>query len=119
MDVEKVLIHYIAAAIWSSIDDNNEPLDGNYDQFDLSAACVEGMRQSVTDFVSQCKKLGLLEKYDGTPEQFGHDFWLTRNGHGVGFWDRGLGDLGDKLTDVAKSYGNCDLYVGDDGLIYC
>jgi hypothetical protein len=21
-------------------------------------------------------------------EQAGHDFWLTRNGHGAGFWDR-------------------------------
>lgn len=21
-------------------------------------------------------------------EQAGHDFWLTRNGHGTGFWDR-------------------------------
>jgi len=22
------------------------------------------------------------------PEQLGHDLWLTRNGHGAGFWDR-------------------------------
>lgn len=24
---------------------------------------------------------------DMTPAQAGHDFWLTRNGHGAGFWD--------------------------------
>jgi hypothetical protein len=50
--------------------------------------------------------------------QAGHDFWLTRNGHGAGFWDRGLGDVGDRLTDAAHVYGSVDLYVGDDGLIY-
>ena len=32
---------------------------------------------------------GDSELYDEA--QAGHDFWLTRNGHGVGFWDRGLG----------------------------
>jgi hypothetical protein len=33
-------------------------------------------------------------------ERAGNDFWYTRNGHGTGFWDRGLGDIGDKLGDV-------------------
>lgn len=36
----------------------------------------------------------------------GHDFALTRNGHGAGFWDRGLGDLGDRLTRAARAYGS-------------
>lgn len=27
-----------------------------------------------------------LRQYD--PAQLGHDLWFTRNGHGVGFWDR-------------------------------
>lgn len=27
-----------------------------------------------------------LKQYD--PVQLGHDLWLTRNGHGAGFWDR-------------------------------
>lgn len=34
--------------------------------------------------------------YDET--QAGRDFWFTRNGHGVGFWDRGLGQVGADLT---------------------
>ena len=51
----------------------------------------------------------------------GHDFWYTRNGHGVGYWDRDLGDVGDRLskacgwqTDFPEVY----MYRGDDGLIY-
>ena len=52
-------------------------------------------------------------------EKAGRDFWLTRNGHGTGFWDEGLGGkLGDALTKKAEAYGSYDLYVGDDGLIH-
>ena len=48
----------------------------------------------------------------------GHDFWLTRNRHGAGFWDRGLEFVGINLTDAAHAWGEFNLYVGDDGLIY-
>lgn len=48
-------------------------------------------------------------------ERHGHDFYLTRCGHGTGFWDRGYPDaIGTKLTEAAKSYGDATLYVGDD-----
>lgn len=50
--------------------------------------------------------------------QAGMDFWLTRNRHGAGFWDRGLGAVGDQLTKDAHGYGSCDLYLGDDGKLY-
>lgn len=41
------------------------------------------------------------ECYDYSAEQAGRDFWFTRNGHGVGFWDReqlGAGALGEALA---------------------
>lgn len=44
----------------------------------------------------------------------GHDLWLTRSGHGTGFWDRGLGELGDRLTEAAKSYGSPDDHTPYD-----
>jgi len=54
-----------------------------------------------------------------TVEQLGHDFWLTRNGHGTGFWDRDFGTelAREVLTDLAHSFGEADASVGDDGLI--
>jgi hypothetical protein len=52
------------------------------------------------------------------PSQAGHDFWLTRNGHGAGFWDRGLGDIGDRLSVAARAFGEVNLYVGDDKKLY-
>jgi len=45
------------------------------------------------------------------PDQAGHDLWLTRNGHGAGFWDRPdvYGEaLAQELTRVAKSMGSSD-----------
>lgn len=48
----------------------------------------------------------------------GQDFWLTRNGHGSGFWDGDWPKYGDMLTNLAEGYGQFDTYQGDDGLIY-
>lgn len=61
----------------------------------------------------------LFAGHGGVSSMAGHDFWLTRNGHGAGFWD---GDWpephGDKLDAVAKGFGSISLYLGDDGKVY-
>ena len=44
----------------------------------------------------------------------GHDLALTRNRHGAGFWDRGLGDVGDELTDLAESEGESYVWLEID-----
>jgi hypothetical protein len=51
--------------------------------------------------------------YDYDEACAGRDFWFTRCGHGVGFWDRDLGDVGDKLTEIAETFGNRDASFGD------
>ena len=53
-------------------------------------------------------------------ELAGHDFALTRNGHGTGFWDRGLGEMGDMLTEECKPYGEHRVIIdvdNDDNII--
>lgn len=60
-------------------------------------------------------------------EQAGRDFWFTRNGHGVGYWDRSELDwfaasdnskkLQDTLSAACRDDG-VDVYVGDDGKVY-
>lgn len=52
-----------------------------------------------------------------TWEHVGHDFWLTSQGHGAGFWDRGLGEVGDTLTDSVDGYGDLvGLYLDEEGV---
>ena len=76
------------------------------------ARCVEdceAFKESFAELLAQAYATGY------TAEQAGIDFWLTRNGHGSGFWDRGLGDLGDELTRDAKPFGGVDVYATDSG----
>ena len=81
---------------------------------DLSAEALASIIEDCRDF--QSANAADLGEIDG--HQAGVDFWLTRNRHGAGFWDRGHGNKGKRLTDAAHAYGECDAYRGDDGLIY-
>lgn len=47
----------------------------------------------------------------------GHDFYLTRNRHGAGFWDRGMGIVGDKLTKRAHEEGEFDFFYIENGIV--
>lgn len=52
----------------------------------------------------------------------GHDFFLTRNGHGAGFWDKLIYDeLASngchRLTEISKACGSVDVFV-NRGWIY-
>jgi len=43
--------------------------------------------------------------------QAGHDFWLTRNGHGTGFWDRPeIYKNAELLTAKAQKFGEAYPY---------
>jgi hypothetical protein len=57
-----------------------------------------------------------LEKLDA--QDAGHNFWLTQNRHGAGFWDRGLGELGDRLTAASHPYGEAQFFADDDFIRY-
>jgi hypothetical protein len=106
---------YITAALWSSTDDSDVPLDSNYGPHSLAPETRAAMR-------ADCRKFYDSHHAEWAPEwsdeQAGHDFWLTRNGHGVGFWDRDHGDKGDRLSEAARAFGEVYLHVGDNGRIY-
>lgn len=112
--LDKFTLAYLECALWSSTDGDGRPLD---DELDISDCSQEFLRQAIDDCREfQHENAELLEAIDS--EQAGHDFWLTRNHHGAGFWDRGLGEDGQKLTEASHTYGSCDLYIGDDGEVY-
>ena len=50
---------------------------------------------------------------DDNIEQAGHDFWLSRNGHGTGFWDRDSDyytpHIRDWLQRKAEAFGEVDV----------
>lgn len=113
--LDKFTRAYLEAALFTSNDDNDEPLDKN---FSVSDFAPEAVKQAVKDCESFQDKYADLLSEAGDSEQNGYDFWLTRNGHGAGFWDRDYGEVGDALTRAAKAYGGTDAYVGDDDQLY-
>lgn len=117
-DLDRFVQGYIACALWSTNDDSTpqggDPLDENYDIDDIAPETLAKMRAECEDFMQSNAE----DLKDIDPTFAGHDFWLTRNGHGVGYWDRGLGEVGSRLTTACKPYGTVSLYVGGDGLIY-
>ena len=107
---------YIETALWSSTDNSDEsggePLDKNYGPNDITPETRRAMFLDAASFY----KTNLMDFDD--PGRAGHDFWLTRNGHGAGFWD---GDYPEpeatRLTEAAEAYGEFNLYVEDDKII--
>lgn len=110
-DIDTMLGSYIETALWSSNDESNDsggsPLDENYGAQDITEKTLREMRKDVKSFA-----IDNAADIDGDWSRAGHDFWLTRNRHGAGFWD---GDwppaAGKRLTDAAHAYGEVDLYV--------
>jgi len=116
--MNKILTAYLTCALWSSTQDNEKPFDSDFGIEDFAPESVKSAENEINSFLSLLEAENILWEEHLGEEQFGHDFWLTRNRHGAGFWDRGLGSLGEKLTKWAHSYGSSDVYLGDDGKVY-
>lgn len=116
---DEFLKGYIDAALWTSDEHPGigEWTDrgGTWSHENIDPDTLACMAADCAQFVSKARK---WLSSAGDAHRNGVEFWLTRNGHGAGFWDRGYGRTGDRLTTVAQTFGEFTLYVGDDGTIY-
>ena len=119
IDIPAMLAGYLDCVLWASCDESGNSLDAEYFPTDIDGASQNEARADCVDFVLQCSEQNIdLEALPTDSARIGHDIWLTRNHHGAGFWDRGYGVIGDRLTDIAHAMGSCDAYVGDNGRVY-
>ena len=90
-------------------------LPGDVGYADLHPDSLETIRRECNTF--WILNRDVLEKACETPgydmTQAGRDYWFTRNGHGVGFWDRDLGDVGETLSEAARGDGETHVFFGD------
>ena len=105
---------YLEAALWTETDQTNEqggsPLDDNYDVEDFTLKSLRFAVSDCSDFRTLAREE--LDKSGLDEAEQGRCFWLNRNGHGTGFWDReGEQSILDKLSDHSKSYGSCNASV--------
>jgi len=116
--------HYIIAAIWADCPEGTNPR--------ATHAAMKAAREHVRQFVTAigadtftalmaCHVFGYGAHADcGNIEPacaaMGHDIWLTRQGHGVGFWDRKElpATLRDACTQACRKMGECypEFYRG-------
>jgi hypothetical protein len=134
LHLQEFITGYITCALWSGTDQmsesGGEPLDRNYSVEDLAeearhkieTECQAFLSANSDDMDEFCAHNAIQDRAGRSEasvmECAGHDLWLTRNGHGAGFWDRGAGDAGDRLSAAASALGESLIYVGDDGKLY-
>lgn len=139
---------YIETALWSTNDESTPsggvPLDENYSAENIAPETLATMRKDCEAFIKKCGPF-LIEQFVehakpkdfDTSGYFGYLFWLSRNGHGTGFFDRDdlnvdlygftnsagsavlcLAEILDDLCGWQTEFSEVNLYVGDDGKIY-
>ena len=106
---------YVKCAIWNGVDDDDVPLDTRFSSKDLAPDTVAAM-------VSDCARFQAnnADDIEGRNSQAGYDFWLSRNHNGAGFWETSDWPeaAGKRLTESCREFGECHLYVGDDGKLH-
>ena len=90
--------------------------------------CVRFTEETSTDFCEVWEREQTIECLafmvyaecylsDAAIEQAGHDFWLSRNGHGSGFWDRDSSYYTDYVRDwlqsKAEQFGETDAIYAE------
>lgn len=79
---------YIEAIYFTETGDNDQPED----DAELTPLCKAQAFIDCRNFLAAISgtcgepPVAGFDRLD--PAQLGHDLWLTRNGHGTGFWDR-------------------------------
>lgn len=109
--IATVAKHFLIAAIWADCEEGTHPRAPKATEAKAVVLCRKFIEENETLFNSAMERgeHGYGSHPDaGSPEAaFGHDLWLTRQGHGVGFWDRDeLGkQLGVDLSEACKRAG--------------
>lgn len=110
---------YIQTALWAEYcPDRDAAFDSS--EFSDVTVSVEALKKITKD----CKEFMASDIYslalgESDVERIAHDFWLTRNRHGAGFWDgKYTKKLGEELTEVAHEFGEVTIVVGDNGRFY-
>lgn len=109
---------YLETAVWADAEEGTDTDGLSFDKESIANA-----RSDVQEFYTKAAKV--LDGFDHDEafwQNVGHDLWLTRNGHGAGFWDKpelyGGQESGDALSSIATAMGEKNLYVGDDGKLH-
>ena len=102
--LEAIRDGYLEAVLFGESDDDESPLDQNYNTGDFGDKSSALALARVQEFIGKAApadvKAYLLER---GPDCLGHDIYYSSAGHGVGFFCRDLGEAGDRLQDMGRA----------------
>lgn len=120
-NIKVILDNYLEAALWT----DEEELIENYNKENPNDTLENG-HFTIYDFTEETKIKSTedIKKFmelvgsaaDGIDDgMIGHDFWLTRNGHGANFLDREYPeDIKNTLYRVASEFKGVNLSIDED-----
>lgn len=100
--VDEFFDGYLQCALWSSMDESDEsggePMDSNYSPEDIPVVVRQALRAECLEFIASVDgPLRVNQKSCPACAASRSSRYASMSGHGVGFWDRGMGDVGDRL----------------------
>lgn len=106
--IKEILNHYLHTALWT------ENLDSEFGTENFDSKSRESAEKDIALFIE--KAGSLLDSLDLS--LVGHDFWLTRNRHGAGFWDGDYEkEVGNKLTEISHTFKEINVET-ENGKVY-
>jgi hypothetical protein len=124
--LNEVLAAYLECVLFTECGDEENGITQEHCTADFSPKTIKAARREILAFLYLFKDAlaRALAKQEGYGwAAVGHDIWLSRNGHGVGFDDRKLGghygySIGYALTQACQMMGTQNaFYDGDIGFI--
>lgn len=117
---------YVEAMFWTECTPDNPELE-NKTFGDLSEEALEAIKSQCANFQKvNAEALAIAyaehteKKFPYNEERAGTDFWLSRNGHGAGFFDRAIPNAKELQAACGwrTQFGEVTLYAGDDHKLY-
>lgn len=116
----------------TSTDDQDCDLDAHFTVYDVDKESLEKLNKEYSQFLEEVgqeitKKIGdkwdciddFYDIHQPAENQTEHDYIMTRNHHGCGFWDGDWSSqVSEILTKAAQKLPEIEVYAGDDKKIY-
>lgn len=122
-ELDPLVDQALGTALWSTPDPNTEIddyLNARFTIEDVPAHARADMTARLLLFITENAELIAAARATGYAEdltQIAHDYVLTCNREGAGFWDRGLGEIGEELTEATEAHGPWELFVTETGIL--
>jgi hypothetical protein len=128
-DLLEILNGYLEAALWTEEERLKDDYENEFnysEDIDLGSFSVDDLDDNskiqayidINRFIWDSGVDAIKEAIDTNGLfKLGMDIWLTRNGHGAGFFDHGYENEKSLMKSAEKLKG-VDLYLGDDLKLY-